>query len=91
MPQKMSREKAVTMEALGAVIVRTPNHAGFDSAESHIGVALRLQAEIPGAIILDQYRNLGNPMAHYEQTAEEILYDLDDKVDMVVCYFNGYS
>ncbi|PAV85235.1 hypothetical protein WR25_00995 isoform B [Diploscapter pachys] len=84
MPQKMSREKAVTMEALGAVIVRTPNHAGFDSAESHIGVALRLQAEIPGAIILDQYRNLGNPMAHYEQTAEEILHDLDDKVDMVV-------
>lgn len=71
MPFKMSKEKALAMEALGAVIgktntfktlktnwkqfiVRTPNAAAFDSAESHIGVALRLQSEIPGAIILDQ-------------------------------------
>lgn len=42
------------MEALGSIIVRTPNDAAFDSAFSHIGVALRLQKEIPGAIILDQ-------------------------------------
>ncbi|KAK6760297.1 hypothetical protein RB195_021683 [Necator americanus] len=84
MPVKMSKEKAVTMEALGSVIVRTPNDAAFDSAYSHIGVCLRLQNEIPGAIILDQYRNLGNPMAHYEQTAEEIIDALDGKVDYVV-------
>ncbi|EPB65305.1 hypothetical protein ANCCEY_15632, partial [Ancylostoma ceylanicum] len=54
MPVKMSKEKALTMEALGSIIVRTPNEAAFDSAYSHIGVALRLQSEIPGAIILDQ-------------------------------------
>ncbi|EYB96133.1 hypothetical protein Y032_0153g2924 [Ancylostoma ceylanicum] len=84
MPVKMSKEKALTMEALGSIIVRTPNEAAFDSAYSHIGVALRLQSEIPGAIILDQYRNMGNPMAHYEQTAEEIIDALDGKVDYVV-------
>ncbi|RCN28299.1 pyridoxal-phosphate dependent protein [Ancylostoma caninum] len=84
MPVKMSKEKALTMEALGSIIVRTPNEAAFDSAFSHIGVALRLQSEIPGAIILDQYRNMGNPMAHYEQTAEEIIDALDGKVDYVV-------
>ncbi|CAI4227374.1 unnamed protein product [Auanema sp. JU1783] len=84
MPQKMSKEKAVTMESLGAIIVRTPNEAGFDSAYSHIGVALRLQSEIPGSIILDQYRNVGNPLAHYEQTAEEILDALDGRIDYLV-------
>ncbi|KAK6021137.1 putative cystathionine beta-synthase [Ostertagia ostertagi] len=83
MPEKMSKEKALTVEALGANIVRTPNDAAFDSAYSHIGVSLRLQSEIPGAIILDQYRNIGNPLAHYEQTAEEIIDGLDGNVDYV--------
>ena len=31
-----------------------------------------------------QYRNPGNPLAHYDCTAEEILYQCDGKVDMVV-------
>lgn len=31
-----------------------------------------------------QYSNIGNPLAHYDETAEEILYALDDKVDMFV-------
>ncbi len=43
-----------TLRALGAEIVRTPTEAAFDSPESHIGVASRMQREIPGAIILDQ-------------------------------------
>ncbi|KJH41226.1 putative cystathionine beta-synthase [Dictyocaulus viviparus] len=84
MPVKMSKEKALTMEALGSVIVRTPNEAAFDSAYSHIGVALRLRNEIPDSIILDQYRNIGNPLVHYEQTAEEIIDALDGNVDYVV-------
>ncbi|CAJ0566603.1 unnamed protein product, partial [Mesorhabditis spiculigera] len=84
MPVKMSKEKAVAMESLGAIIVRTPNEAGFDSPYSHIGVALRLQKEIPGAIILDQYRNMGNPMVHYEQTGEEIIAQAPAKLDAVV-------
>lgn len=54
MPEKMSKEKAITIEALGATIVRTPNDAAFDSPDSHIGVALRLKSQIPGSIILDQ-------------------------------------
>ncbi|GMT07357.1 hypothetical protein PENTCL1PPCAC_29531, partial [Pristionchus entomophagus] len=84
MPEKMSKEKALAIEALGATIIRTPNDAAFDSPLSHIGVSLRLQSEIPGSIVLDQYRNLGNPMAHYEQTAEEILDAMEDKIDYVV-------
>jgi len=84
MPQKMSREKQVILEALGAQIIRTPTEAAWDSPESHIGVAKKLQKELPNAHILDQYANKNNPLAHYEGTAEEIIKDLDGKVHMVV-------
>ena len=39
MPEKMSREKQVVLEALGAKIVRTPTEAAWDAPESHIGIA----------------------------------------------------
>jgi len=84
MPEKMSREKQVTLEALGAEIIRTPTEAAWDAPESHIGVAKKLNSEIPNSHILDQYANPSNPTAHYEGTAEEILRDLNNKVDMVV-------
>jgi len=80
----MSGEKVNVLRALGAEIVRTPNAASFDSPESHIGVAQRLNYELKNSIILDQYRNPGNPLAHYDGTAEEILYQCDDKLDMLV-------
>jgi cystathionine beta-synthase len=84
LPEKMSREKQVILAALGAKIIRTPTEAPSHSPESHIGVALKLQKEIPRAHILDQYSNPANPDAHYHGTGAEILQDLDNKVDMVV-------
>jgi len=84
LPEKMSNEKVATLRALGAEIVRTPTSASWDSPESHISVAQRLLAEIPNSIILDQYRNPGNPLAHYDTTAEEIITQCGGKVDMVV-------
>ena len=85
MPEKMSREKQVVLEALGAEIVRTPTEAAWDSPESHIGVALRMQKELPNAHILDQYANRSNPDAHYHGTGQEILDDMEGKsIDMVV-------
>ncbi|XP_037073240.1 cystathionine beta-synthase-like [Pollicipes pollicipes] len=84
MPEKMSNEKVATLRALGAEIVRTPTSASWDSPESHISVAQRLQREITDAVILDQYRNPGNPLAHYDTTGEEILQQCQGRVDMVV-------
>ncbi len=84
MPEKMSREKQVVLEALGAEIIRTPTEAPWDCETSHIGVANKLQAELPNAHILDQYKNTANPDAHYFNTAQEILDDLDGQVDMLV-------
>ena len=72
MPDKMSNEKVYVQRALGAEIVRTPSSARYDSPESHIMVAQRLSREIPNSVVLDQYRNAGNPLAHYDTTAQEI-------------------
>ncbi len=84
MPEKMSQEKQVVLEALGAEIIRTPTEAAWDAPESHIGVARRLKEVIPRSHILDQYSNPSNPLAHEEGTAHEILAQCDGKLDAVV-------
>ncbi len=84
MPEKMSREKQVVLEALGAEIIRTPTEAAFDAPESHIGVAAKLQRELPDAHILDQYANPANPGAHYQFTAGEIIDEFGTDLHMVV-------
>jgi cystathionine beta-synthase len=84
MPEKMSREKQVVLEALGAEIIRTPTEAAWDAPESHIGVARRLKQVIPNSHILDQYGNPSNPLAHYEGTGREIVEQCDGKLDAVV-------
>src|SRR5437868_1497468 len=84
MPEKMSQEKVDVLKALGAEIIRTPTEAAWDSPESHIGVATRLQKEIPNSHILDQYRNPSNPLAHYDGTAEEIWEATEGRMDACI-------
>lgn len=84
LPEKMSAEKVAVLRALGAEIIRTPTQAAFDSPESHIGVARRLQKEIPNAHILDQYANPNNPLAHELGTAEEIWTQTGGKITALV-------
>ncbi|KAL9101040.1 MAG: hypothetical protein Q9163_003655 [Psora crenata] len=84
LPEKMSAEKVAVLKSLNATIIRTPTQAAFDSPESHIGVARRLQKEIPNAHILDQYGNPDNPLAHEYGTAEEIWTQTEGKVTTVV-------
>ncbi|MEK7706352.1 MAG: cystathionine beta-synthase [Myxococcota bacterium] len=84
MPEKMSREKQVVLEALGAEIIRTPTEAAWDAPESHIGVAKRLNEVVPNSHILDQYKNPSNPDVHEEETGREILEQTGGKLDAVV-------
>ncbi|GIY52375.1 cystathionine beta-synthase [Caerostris extrusa] len=78
MPEKMSNEKVNTLKALGAEIIRTPTSARYDAPESHISVAQKVNSQIPNI------SNPGNPLAHYDTTAEELLEQSDNKIDMVV-------
>ncbi len=84
MPEKMSHEKQVILEALGAKIYRTPTEAAWDSPQSHISLANQLNKEMPNSFILDQYANPDNPKVHYDYTAQEIIDDMDGQLDMVV-------
>jgi cysteine synthase A len=84
MPEKMSQEKQVVLEALGAKIYRTPTEAAWDAPDSHISLANKLQKEIPNSHILNQYANPNNPDVHYHYTAQEILDDMNNELDMVV-------
>lgn len=84
MPEKMSHEKQVVLEALGAKIYRTPSTAAWNDPDSHISLARKLNKEIPHSHILDQYTNSANPDIHYRTTAEEILADAGDNLAMVV-------
>jgi len=84
MPEKMSQEKQIALEALGAEIIRTPSEAKSSDPESHISVAKKLNKEIENSHILDQYSNPSNPEAHYYGTAEEIIKDFNNNLDMVV-------
>lgn len=54
MPERMSKEKEVTLKALGAQIVRAKDDAPYDSPESHIGIAFKMHSEMPDSILLDQ-------------------------------------
>ena len=69
MPEKMSAEKANVLKGLGAKIIRTPNECAYDDPKSHISICKRLAKE-DGYVLLDQYCNPSNPLAHYDQLAE---------------------
>ena len=83
MPEKMSKEKEVVLKALGAEIIRTPTEAAWDDPESHIEIAKKINRDIPNSHILDQYANPSNPSAHYDFTAQEIINDFPNGLDMI--------
>eukprot|EP00758_Cryptobia_borreli_P008955 Tbor_TRINITY_DN5431_c1_g1::TRINITY_DN5431_c1_g1_i3::g.24766::m.24766/K01697/CBS; cystathionine beta-synthase len=82
MPTKMSRAKEVTINTLGAEVIRTPM-VPSEHPDSLISVAKTLTEE-KGYVCLDQYSNPGNPDAHYKYTAQEIYEQCGGKIDMIV-------
>lgn len=84
MTNKISQEKETILKRLGAKIYRTPTEVSSDHPDSNISLAKRLQKEIPNSHVLDQYSNPDNPNAHYYGTAEELIEDFGQNLQMVV-------
>lgn len=81
MPETMSIERRSLLKAFGAEIVLTD---GDMAMQGSIDKARELNQKIPNSIILEQFENPANPIAHEKTTAVEILEDLDGKVDIFV-------
>lgn len=80
-PETMSKERVLTMQALGAQVILTPAALGMKGA---IAKAYELQKENPGSVIPQQFENEANPKIHRETTAVEIWDDTDGEVDIFV-------
>ncbi len=81
MPESMSLERRKMLVFLGAELELTPAANGMKGA---IARAEELVAELPNAVMLQQFENPANPEIHRRTTAEEIWADTGGNVDMVV-------
>ncbi|MEK7792806.1 MAG: pyridoxal-phosphate dependent enzyme, partial [Pseudomonadota bacterium] len=76
MPENLSIERRQSMRAYGAEIILTPKAGGMEQARD---LAEKMRDEGKG-MILDQFSNPDNPLAHYEGTASEIWRDTNGKI-----------
>ncbi len=81
MPESMSIERRKMLALLGAQLELTPAPMGMKGA---IARAEELKAEIPGAVIPQQFKNPANPEIHRRTTAEEIWNDTHGQIDYFV-------
>jgi cystathionine beta-synthase len=80
MNDKQSKEKMDILRAVGAEVVVCPTAVDPSDPRSYYSVSKRLATEIPNSWYVNQYDNLSNRLAHYEQTGPEIWEQTDGKV-----------
>ena len=81
MPDTMSRERILLLQAYGAQIVLTPGSQGMAGA---IKKAEELHGQIAGSFVPGQFENPANPAAHFAATGPEIWEDAGHRVDFLV-------
>jgi cystathionine beta-synthase len=77
---KQSKEKMDILRAVGAEVVVCPTAVEPSDPRSYYSVSKRLATEIPNSWYVNQYDNLSNRTAHYEQTGPEIWEQTDGKI-----------
>jgi len=81
---KQSPEKADALRAFGAEVIVCPTNVDPDDPRSYYSVSSRLVKEIPNSWKANQYDNLSNSAAHYEQTGPEIWEQTDGRITHLV-------
>lgn len=81
---KQSKEKVDILKAVGAEVIVCPTNVLPEDPKSYYSVSRRLATEIPNSFYVNQYDNLANRDAHYEQTGPEIWEQTDGKITHLV-------
>jgi len=81
---KQSKEKVDILRAMGAEVIVCPTAVAADDPRSYYSVSERLNQEIPNSYYPNQYNNLSNTKAHYEQTGPEIWEQTEGKITHLV-------
>jgi len=81
---KQSKEKADILKALGAEVIVCPTNVDPSDLRSYYSVSKRLATEIPNSWYVNQYDNLANRLAHYEQTGPELWLQTEGKITHLV-------
>lgn len=82
MPDNMSIERVQLMRGYGAEVILTDGSKGMKACLEKLEELKRTEKKY---FIPDQFNNENNPLAHYENTAEEIIKDMNGKVDVFIC------
>ena len=81
---KQSKEKIDALKAFGAEVIVCPTNVDPEDPRSYYSVSSRLEKEVPNAWKANQYDNLSNSAAHYEQTGPEIWDQTDGAITQLV-------
>ncbi len=81
---KQSKEKVDALRAFGADVIVCPTNVEPEDPRSYYSVSARLSREVPNSFHPNQYDNLSNRQAHYEQTGPEIWEQTDGKITHLV-------
>ena len=81
---KQSKEKIDALRAFGAEVIVCPTNVDPEDPRSYYSVSSRLEKEVPNAWKANQYDNLSNSKAHYEQTGPEIWEQTEGKITHLV-------
>lgn len=81
---KQSREKVDALKAFGAEVIVCPTDVDPEDPKSYYSVSSRLINEVPNSWKPNQYDNLSNSQAHYEQTGPEIWEQTEGKITHLV-------
>ncbi|MEO7961637.1 MAG: pyridoxal-phosphate dependent enzyme [Ginsengibacter sp.] len=81
---KQSKEKADILKAVGAEVIVCPTNVPPEDPRSYYSVSKRLAEDVPDSWYVNQYDNLANRLAHYEQTGPEIWEQTEGKVTHLV-------
>ena len=81
---KQSKEKVDALKAFGAEVIVCPTNVDPEDPRSYYSVSSRLEREVPNSWKANQYDNLSNSAAHYEQTGPEIWAQTEGRIDHLV-------